>query len=359
MAPAPDAAPLRSTLFTARSQPRVLPSRHEGRRRRGGRGLDVGGAGGLHPGADPPCRARGVGTVDRWAPTTPPTPTTTPTTTAAAPEPAAAPNKPGSARSSSTMAPTTPTTCCSTGTGRCSTATTPTAPSVGSDRVRPARWHRCTAHAAPRHRRTRGAGPAPRRDPLVAEENTNRCCPSRPAGAARPCCATLPGLPTKVTCHEGVDGIAWDGGTHSLVVPDPVTGTVYRISSDGSSRTALARRLRPPGGGGRRRHRSGPRGRRVRGRCMATRAGRHPRQGGHRDHARRRGARRPGRPARDGRAAHPARPALVAGGLAGPPPSWPEPVSSSRRACSSTLPGGSHVSDDKTRLILRLTPTTG
>ncbi|GAA2161227.1 SMP-30/gluconolactonase/LRE family protein [Humibacillus xanthopallidus] len=76
---------------------------------------------------------------------------------------------------------------------------------------------------------------------VVAEENTNRLL-AFPAGQARPVVlTTLPGRPVKVTCHQGVDGIAWDATTLSLVVPDPVTGTIYRIAPDGSSRTVLAR----------------------------------------------------------------------------------------------------------------------
>jgi sugar lactone lactonase YvrE len=75
---------------------------------------------------------------------------------------------------------------------------------------------------------------------VVAEENTNRLI-AFPADRARPVVlTTLPGRPLKVTCHQGVDGIAWDATTLSLVVPDPVTGTVYRIAPDGSSRTVLA-----------------------------------------------------------------------------------------------------------------------
>ncbi len=75
---------------------------------------------------------------------------------------------------------------------------------------------------------------------VVAEENTNRVLAFAP-GAARPhVLTTLPGRPVKVTCHEGVDGIAWDGTTHTLVVPDPVTGTMYRMRPDGSNRTRLS-----------------------------------------------------------------------------------------------------------------------
>lgn len=75
---------------------------------------------------------------------------------------------------------------------------------------------------------------------VVAEENTNRVLAYAPGAAAPHVLTTLPGQPVKATCHGGVDGIAWDATTHTLVVPDPVTGTIYRMSPDGSNRTALS-----------------------------------------------------------------------------------------------------------------------
>jgi sugar lactone lactonase YvrE len=76
---------------------------------------------------------------------------------------------------------------------------------------------------------------------VVAEENTNRLLAFRPGQAGAVVLTTLPGRPLMVTCHQGVDGIAWDATTSTLVVPDPVTGTIYRIAPDGRSRTVLAR----------------------------------------------------------------------------------------------------------------------
>ena len=57
---------------------------------------------------------------------------------------------------------------------------------------------------------------------------------------------TLPGQPLKITCHEGVDGIAWDAKTSTLIVPDPVTGTIYRLAPDGSARDRPRAGVRPP-----------------------------------------------------------------------------------------------------------------
>lgn len=76
---------------------------------------------------------------------------------------------------------------------------------------------------------------------VVAEEDANRLVVFHPDQSAPSVLASLPGTSVKATCHQGVDGIAWDPATHSLVVPDPVTGTVYRISPDGATRSVLAR----------------------------------------------------------------------------------------------------------------------
>lgn len=75
---------------------------------------------------------------------------------------------------------------------------------------------------------------------VVAEEDANRLVRFRPGHSTPEVLATLPGTSVKATCHQGVDGIAWDPTTKSLVVPDPVTGTIYRISPDGTSRSVLA-----------------------------------------------------------------------------------------------------------------------
>ena len=75
---------------------------------------------------------------------------------------------------------------------------------------------------------------------VVAEENTNRVLAYAPGAAAPHVLTTLPGRPVKAICHGGVDGIAWDATTHTLVVPDPVTGTIYRMGPEGSNRTALS-----------------------------------------------------------------------------------------------------------------------
>ncbi len=83
---------------------------------------------------------------------------------------------------------------------------------------------------------------------VVAEENTNRVLAFAPGQQSPRVLATLPGRPVKATCRGGVDGIAWDPTTHTLVIPDPVTGTIYRLAPQGGSLTALARGFTHPVG---------------------------------------------------------------------------------------------------------------
>jgi sugar lactone lactonase YvrE len=75
---------------------------------------------------------------------------------------------------------------------------------------------------------------------VVAEENTNRVLAYAPGATTPRVLRRLPGTPTTRTCHQGVDGIAWDPTSRTLVVPDPVTGAVYRLSTDGRTLTRIS-----------------------------------------------------------------------------------------------------------------------
>lgn len=74
---------------------------------------------------------------------------------------------------------------------------------------------------------------------VVAEEKTNQIVSFPPGSSAPHLLRTMPGQPTLVECHQGVDGIAWDPTTKSLVVPDSPTGTIYRLSTDGRQLTRI------------------------------------------------------------------------------------------------------------------------
>ena len=76
---------------------------------------------------------------------------------------------------------------------------------------------------------------------VVAEEKTNRILTIAPGSRTPRVLRRLPGNPTLVSCHQGVDGIGWDATTGTLIVPDAPTGTVYRLTPDGATLTPIAR----------------------------------------------------------------------------------------------------------------------
>lgn len=75
---------------------------------------------------------------------------------------------------------------------------------------------------------------------VVAEEKTNRIVAFAQGASTQHLLRTMPGNPTLVTCYQGVDGIAWDATTGTLVIPDAPTGTVYRLSTDGRRMSTIA-----------------------------------------------------------------------------------------------------------------------
>ncbi|MDQ2905948.1 MAG: SMP-30/gluconolactonase/LRE family protein [Chloroflexota bacterium] len=75
---------------------------------------------------------------------------------------------------------------------------------------------------------------------IFAEQDTNRIM-VLDAGSGTPrMLRTLPGTPSTASCKHGVDGIAFDPTTNTIIVPDSPTGAVYRMSLDGKSFISLA-----------------------------------------------------------------------------------------------------------------------
>lgn len=75
---------------------------------------------------------------------------------------------------------------------------------------------------------------------LIAEQGHNRIL-ALASGATTPTVVrTLPGTPSTAPCKDGVDGIALDATTNTLIIPDSPTGEVYRMSIDGKTLTLLA-----------------------------------------------------------------------------------------------------------------------
>jgi sugar lactone lactonase YvrE len=85
---------------------------------------------------------------------------------------------------------------------------------------------------------------------IFAEQETNRIVSLAPGSQTLTVVRTLPGIPGSANCKHGVDGIALDPTTNTLIVPDSPTGVVYRMSLDGKTLTTLASGIVRPVGAG-------------------------------------------------------------------------------------------------------------
>src|SRR5439155_499365 len=74
---------------------------------------------------------------------------------------------------------------------------------------------------------------------IIAEQRTNRILALAPAAKSLTVLRALPGIPGTAPCKDGVDGIALDATTNTLIVPDSPTGNVYRLSLDGKKLTLI------------------------------------------------------------------------------------------------------------------------
>src|SRR5205823_7125864 len=75
---------------------------------------------------------------------------------------------------------------------------------------------------------------------IIAEQHTNRILAWTGGTAALAVLRALPGTPSTARCKDGVDNIAFDATTNTIIVPDSPTGEVYRMSLDGKTLTLLA-----------------------------------------------------------------------------------------------------------------------
>jgi len=83
---------------------------------------------------------------------------------------------------------------------------------------------------------------------IIAEQKTNRILALSPASLSLSVLRTLPGKLGSVPCKDGVDGIALDPTTQTLIVPDSPLGTVYRLSLDGKKMSRLTSGISRPVG---------------------------------------------------------------------------------------------------------------
>jgi len=75
---------------------------------------------------------------------------------------------------------------------------------------------------------------------IIAEQTTHRILALAPGATTPTIVRQVPGTPSKVRCKDGVDGVAYDATTNTIIVPDSPTGEVYRMSIDGKTLTLLA-----------------------------------------------------------------------------------------------------------------------
>jgi len=68
---------------------------------------------------------------------------------------------------------------------------------------------------------------------IIAEQRTNRILALSPGAKSLTVLRAIPGTPGIAPCKDGIDGIALDATTDTLIVPDSPTGNVYRLSLDG------------------------------------------------------------------------------------------------------------------------------
>ncbi|MEO8973735.1 MAG: hypothetical protein ABI406_19265 [Ktedonobacteraceae bacterium] len=84
---------------------------------------------------------------------------------------------------------------------------------------------------------------------IIAEQNTNRILTLAPGTTTPTVLRTLPSTQSASNCDKhGVDGIAMDATTQTIIVPDSPAGNVYRMSLDGKTLTLLASNIPRPVG---------------------------------------------------------------------------------------------------------------
>ncbi|MHB8597300.1 MAG: Vgb family protein [Ktedonobacteraceae bacterium] len=84
---------------------------------------------------------------------------------------------------------------------------------------------------------------------IIAEQNTNRILTLAPGTTTPTVLRTLPSTQSASNCDKhGVDGIAFDATTNTIIVPDSPTGNVYRMRLDGKTLTLLASNIPRPVG---------------------------------------------------------------------------------------------------------------
>jgi sugar lactone lactonase YvrE len=83
---------------------------------------------------------------------------------------------------------------------------------------------------------------------IFAEQYLNRIVALAPGSQTPTVLRALPGAQSSASCKDGVDGIAYDAITHTIIVPDSPSGDVYSLSLDGKTLTQIASSIVRPVG---------------------------------------------------------------------------------------------------------------
>jgi sugar lactone lactonase YvrE len=83
---------------------------------------------------------------------------------------------------------------------------------------------------------------------IIAEQHNQRLLSLAPNATFPSVLRRLPGTPSTAPCKDGVDGIAYDATSNTLIIPNSPIGEVYRMSLDGKTLTVLAKGITRPVG---------------------------------------------------------------------------------------------------------------
>ncbi len=81
---------------------------------------------------------------------------------------------------------------------------------------------------------------------VFAEQITNRILSFTPGATTPTLLHKMPGSASSAPCKDGINGIAFDPTTNTLIIPDSPTGDVYRLSLDGKTLTLLVSGMARP-----------------------------------------------------------------------------------------------------------------
>ncbi|MDQ6644631.1 MAG: hypothetical protein M3Y76_09295 [Chloroflexota bacterium] len=95
-------------------------------------------------------------------------------------------------------------------------------------------------------RRPEGVVVLPNNTVVFAEQITNRILSFIPGATAPTLLHQMPGTASSAPCKDGINGIAFDPTTNTLIIPDSPTGSVYRMSLDGKTQTLLVSGMARP-----------------------------------------------------------------------------------------------------------------